>query len=167
VSNKDPVKKLKEAADEAYKLYPNSCSHSAWYVIKQYIPDQAYSPANVLLPHLAHNSRWKRVVVNELEKYVNEGVLIVGGLADPKGNGHVVVVYPGKAKMSGGYGASIDGETQQARPRGPFARVMSTSISRNWPGTMSNGDKTVWDPWGSDKKFSKVTFYRLVSSDGK
>jgi hypothetical protein len=28
-----------------------------------------------------------------------------------------------------------------------------------WPGTMSKGDKTAWDPWGSDETFKDVKFY--------
>jgi hypothetical protein len=143
----DAVQKLKNAADEAYKMHPTSCSHAGWYVIKQYLPDQGHMPANALMPHLRGSPRWKPVAVSEIDKYANQGVLVVGGLENKSGNGHVVVVYPGTPKMSGGYKAVINGEEQIVRPRGPFARCMSTSISRHWPGAMSNGDKTVWDPW--------------------
>ena len=152
--------KLKRAADEAYERYPDSCSHAVWHVMKQYILGRDYVMANALLTHLECNPRWIRVKVGELEKYVNEGVLIVGGLAEEK-NGHVVVVYPGKAKMAGGYEATINGKPGIVGEKGPYALVMSTSMGSSWPGTMSKGDKTVWDPWGNDEKFSRVKFWRF------
>ena len=156
------VEKLKSVANEAYSLYPNSCSHAVWHVIKQYIPDRVYVTANPLLLYLECDPRWKRVKVDELEKYANEGLLIIGGLAETP-NGHVVVVYPGKAKMAGGYQFTQGGKVQTVRARGPYALVMSRSMG-NWPGGMSKGDKTVLDPWGSNEKFSKVRFWRFDPS---
>jgi hypothetical protein len=32
-------------------------------------------------------------------------------------------------------------------------------MSSNWPGTLSKGDKTVWDPWADNKKFAQVEFW--------
>lgn len=156
------VEKLKSAADEAYNLYPKSCSHAVWHVMKQYIQDQVYVTANALLMHLECNPRWKRVRADELEKLANEGVLIVGGLAATP-NGHIVVVYPGKAKMAGGYNFTQAGKVQTVKARGPYALAMSTSLG-SWPGAMSRGDKTVWDPWGKDKIFADVKFWRFDPS---
>ncbi len=156
------VEKLKSAADGAYNLYPNSCSHAVWHVMKQYIPDRVYVTANPLLLYLECDPRWKQVRADELEKLANEGVLIVGGLAETP-NGHVVVAYPGKAKMAGGYTFTKAGKAQTVNARGPYALVMSRSMG-SWPGAMSRGDKTVWDPWGSDKNFSKVKFWRFDPS---
>lgn len=153
------VEKLQSAADEAYALYPKSCSHAVWHVIKQYIPDRVYVTANPLLLYLECDPRWKQVNVSELEKRASDGELIVGGLAD-KPNGHVVVVYPGKARMAGGYAFTQAGKVQTVRARGPYALVMSTSLGR-WPGAMSKGDKTVWDPWANDKIFANVKFWRF------
>ena len=159
------AKKLKSAADEAYTLHPKSCSHAVVHVMKKYIPGQEFANANDLLLHLELNPRWLRVTVGELEKYANEGALTVGGLAELP-NGHVVVVYPGKAKMAGGYTYKNKktGKIETVGPRGPYALVMSTSMSAQpdpWPGSMSKGDKTVWDPWGNNEKFSKVVFWRF------
>ena len=152
--------KLKRAADEAYDLHPKSCSHAVWHVMKQYIPGRDYVMANDLLTHLECNPRWIRVTVGELEKYANEGVLIVGGLAGEK-NGHVVVVYPGKAKPRGGFNAMVKGKLTYLPPQGPtYALLMSTSMSGSWPGTMSKGDKTVRDAW-SEEDFAKVRFWRF------
>ena len=153
---------LKTVADEAYRLYPNSCSHAVWHVMKQYIPDQKYLTANVLLTYLECDPRWQLVPVGDLEKHATNGELVVGGLIG-KPNGHVVVVYPGKASMAGGYTATVNGKPQMIRRRGPFALVMSTSLG-SWPGAMSKGDKTVWDPWGTDTKFSMVKFWRFDST---
>jgi len=153
------AEKLKSAADEAYNLYPNSCSHAVWHVMKQFIPNQPYVTANTLLMQLEGDPRWKQVQVYELEKQANEGALIVGGLTE-KPNGHVVVVYPGKAKMAGGYKAMMKGKSDTVGPKGPYALAMSRSMG-SWPGASSRGDKTVWDPWANDSKFSKVRFWRF------
>lgn len=41
---------------------------------------------------------------------------------------------------------------------GKYPPAMSTSLG-SWPGAMSDGDKTVWDPWGTDAAFAKVRFW--------
>ena len=46
------VAKLQQACDKAAALYPNSCSHSVWYVIQQYLPDQPWMNANALMDHV-------------------------------------------------------------------------------------------------------------------
>lgn len=153
------VEKLKTAADEAYALHPKSCSHAVWHVIKQYLPDQPYVVANTLLSQIAGDARWKPVSINEIEKLVNEGTLIVGGRAETT-NGHVIVVYPGAAKTAGGYPYTQGGAMKTLRPRGLYPLAMSTSLG-SWPGAVSKGDKTIWDPWANDGKFSTVKFWRL------
>ena len=67
------VEKLRGAADETYRLYPNSCSHAVWHVIKQYTPDRVYVRANSLLVYLECDLHWKPVTVPELEKFSEEG----------------------------------------------------------------------------------------------
>jgi hypothetical protein len=155
------TEKLQNAADEAYKLHPKSCSHAVWYVMKQYIPDQAYAQANALLLQLACDPRWLQVNRDGIEKAVNEGALIVGGLAD-KPNGHVIAVYPGKAKAPGGYfyKSKKTGKMMHLVKLGSYPLAMSTSIG-SWPGAVSNGDKTIWDPWADDDKFAEVKFWRF------
>lgn len=158
--NISAVDVLKKHADQAYAKYPDSCSHSVNHVIKQYLPEQAYLQANALLNELACTPRWQSVHVSEVQQLANKGELVVGGLASKNGNGHVIIIYPGQQKMAGGYTATIDGKTQTVRPRGPYPLAMSTSLG-SWPGAMSKGDKTVWDPWGTDKAFKEVKFWRL------
>ena len=73
-------------------------------------------------------------------------------------NGHVVVIYPGPKKTSGGYPITFDGKTITARSHGIFPLAMSTSLG-SWVGAMSDGTKTVWDAWGDDGKFAQVKFW--------
>jgi hypothetical protein len=55
--------------------------------------------------------------------------------------------------------------------KGKHARCMSTSITSSksmeegfWPGTMSKGDKTVWDPRAKDETFKGVKFFAAPGS---
>jgi hypothetical protein len=154
----DKAKQLRKACGEAYKSYPDSCSHSVWYVISKYKNDQQYMIANKLLDYIASSPDWKEVQLNELSQLANDGILVVGGKKE-HGNGHVIVVYPGDEKARGGY--FYEGSDVTISEKGSYARAMSTSMG-SWPGAMSNGDKTVWDAWGSDKKMITVRFWKFV-----
>lgn len=85
------------------------------------------------------------------------GKLVVGGRKE-SGNGHVIVVYPGPDQPAGGYSFDRNGETRSVRARGSYPPAMSTSLG-SWPGAMSRGDKTVWDPWANDMRFGEVRFW--------
>jgi hypothetical protein len=131
-----------------------------WYVIKQYRPEQTWKNANALVKELISSPEWKEVKVTELSRLASDGVLVVGG-ATEIGHGHVIVVYPGPEKRDGGYHyKDRKGKKVLARDHGSYALAMSTSRG-NWPGSVSNGDKTVYDPWGP-KKFYKVRFWKFV-----
>lgn len=156
------VTRLAGACHEAFRLYPNSCSHAVFHVIKQYKPTQPFMTANQLVHDLARNPEWREVSVQELASYANQGELIVGGLEEQRGHGHVVAVFPGHEAPAAGYDyTNRAGESVLLRRRGSYARVMSTSMG-HWPGAKSNGEKTVWDPWGNDDQFKKVRFWRYV-----
>jgi hypothetical protein len=157
-SNKQLVEYLKTACDEAFVAHPGSCSHSVWYVIKKYIPEQTWKNANALIKELSSSAVWQEVKAGELSKLANEGVLVVGG-ATETGNGHVIVVYPGTEKHDGGYYTTSrkTGEKVLVKSTGTYARSMSTSMG-NWVGAKSGGDKTVYDPWRD--KFYKVKFWK-------
>jgi hypothetical protein len=157
----DKGRKLRTACDEAYVQYPHSCSHAVWYVIKKYVSDQPYLTANGLIHNLTASPQWQEVQLSELSKLASDGVLVVGGAADTP-NGHVIVVYPGKEKFCGGYffKDKASGKQMKAPPDGMYALAMSTSMGR-WPGAKSNGDKTVFDPWGA-AKFEKVKFWKYI-----
>lgn len=160
-NGEDKSRKLKAACDEAYLQYPHSCSHAVWHVIKQYKPEQPYLTANGLIHNLTASTGWQEVQLSELSKLASAGVLVVGGAADAP-NGHVIVVYPGPAKLDGGYyyKSKKSGKSVKQDPHGMYALSMSTSMG-NWPGAKSNGDKTVFDPWGRDR-FKKVKFWKYI-----
>ena len=90
----------------------------------------------------------------------------MGGLKE-KEHGHVIVVCPGQEKQSGGYHYKDKrtGKNELASPHGIYARAMSTSMG-SWPGAKSNGDKTVFDPWGP-VKFKNVKFWKYVGPKDK
>lgn len=156
--------RLKTACSEAFLKFPNSCSHAVWYVLQQYIPNQPYLSANHLIASIESSSgKWQEVGLRDLSRLANDGVLVVGGAVEVP-NGHVIIVYPGKEKFSGGYSFKdkATGKMIDAEPYGSYALAMSTTMG-SWPGARSNGDKTVFDPWGS-KKFKGVRFWMYVGS---
>lgn len=152
----DPISKLKAACDAAYTKNPGSCSNSVWDVIRAIVdPNQPYMKANDLIDWLAAN--WKEVDLDAGAELARKGVVVVGGLKATT-NGHVIVIYPGANIDSGGYEYSYKGKPQTLRSHGKYPPAMSTSLGA-WPGAMSDGDKTVWDPWGTDAAFAKVKFW--------
>lgn len=156
------AEKLKNACSEAFIRYPHSCSHAVWYVLQQYITNQPYLSANHLIRYIESKPEdWKEVNLHDLSKLASDGMLIVGGAVELP-NGHVIVVYPGKEKFSGGYffNDKLTGKSVKAQPYGTYALSMSTSMG-NWPGAISNGDKTVLDPWGANK-FKGVKFWMYI-----
>lgn len=151
--------KLKKACDQAYDMFPGSCSHAVWHIISQYIPTQNWMDANALMAHIKGQRHWKQVQLAELGRLAREGSLVVGGKTET-GNGHVIAVYPGPDRPAGGYAYTKDGKQETLRTRGAYAAALSTSLGA-WPGAKSKGDKTVWDPWANDAKFAQVTFWKL------
>lgn len=161
----EKVEKLKQACDRAYVTYGSSCSHAVWYVISQYDPSQRWMDANQLVGYLATSAKWKPVELRELSKLASQGTLIVGGLKQNSGHGHVIVVYPGPEKPSGGFQFRRAGERMVTQSSsGSYARAMSTS-SGSWPGARSFGDKTVRDAWGHEG-FPLVKFWKYVGDGG-
>jgi hypothetical protein len=173
LDNKRAVDALKKACDEAYKKYSSSCSHAVWQVLKELVDqDTKWLEANHLVHYLSTNtSFWTEVTVDDGWGLAQKGMAVVGGLqATP--NGHVIVIYPGDKIESGGYlYTSIDTKsnkpkTEKLRSHGRYPRALSTSKGP-WPGAMSKGDKTVWDPWASDDTFEDVTFWVSKGMGGK
>jgi len=158
-----PKDKLQDACDDAAHIYRNSCSHAVWYVIRKYIPEQKWMNANSLVDEISDSDDWEEVKVSELSKLANEGILVVGGLRET-GHGHVIVVYPGPEKRDGGYYYTdkVTGKRVLAKDHRNYALAMSTTMG-DWPGAKSNGDKTVYDAWGS-RKFSNVKFWKYKDS---
>ncbi|GFO60541.1 hypothetical protein GMST_28660 [Geomonas silvestris] len=156
---KDMSRNLAIACQEAYAAYLNSCSHSVWYVISKYKPSQPYMMANQLIDYLSSSPEWHEVPLSEVTEAARMGRLVVGGLKG-KEHGHVVVVYPGQERPRGGYiyTPKRTGKPTKLASKGMYPLSMSTSMG-TFPGSKSNGDKTVWDAWGSDVSFEQVRFW--------
>jgi hypothetical protein len=154
---------LKAACDAAYDANMQSCSNAVWDVIKAvWKKDEPYRTANDLITEMT--AKWSDVDIELGYSLANLGKVVVGGkTAVP--NGHVVVIYPGSKILNGGYQYYWPKTKTYLTLTGKdlYPRALSTSISfgrtNAWPGTMSKGDKTVWDPWGSDTAFADVTFW--------
>lgn len=153
--------KLRDACDEAYNRYPKSCSHAVWSLILAFVPNQPYMVANDLIDFLSTSPNWQEVTLAELSVLATQGELIVGG-AKADGHGRVIGVYPGDEKPRGGFYVTDKrtGKQVRARETGSYARAMSTTLG-SYPGAMSNGDKTVRDPW-SEQAFGNVKFWRYI-----
>jgi hypothetical protein len=158
------AQKLSQVAKRAFQLYPGNCSGAVHYVITQLVnPASQYRLANQLLQWFASpHSGWQQVkTLKEASALADQGKVVVGGLMNPTGHGHVIIVLPGPWKPAGGYYAH-----GQLMPRfGLYPPAMSTAWSppgqAPWPGAVSDGDKTVFDPWFNTNKitFNKVKFW--------
>lgn len=159
------VSNLKQACDDAYAKYSNSCSHAVWFIVTTILDSKfSWLDANHLVDFLGASAYWKDVSVDEGWRLAQQGVVVIGGLKKSGGHGHVIVIYPGDKKTSGGYAYTYRDKktgrdkTEILRSHGVYPRALSTSIG-SWPGAKSRGDKTVWDPWASDEIFSDVGFW--------
>lgn len=153
------AKKLQESCNSAYDSHQTSCSHSVWAVIKDLVNEkEPYREANDLVDYL--DSHWTEINLDVGFDLANKGKVVVGGTKEIGGHGHVVVIYPGDKKGNGGYlyYYAKAKKNIMLRTTGFYPRVMSTSMG-SWPGARSRGDKTVWDPWGSDDAFKAVCFW--------
>ncbi|MHB1303882.1 MAG: hypothetical protein ACYCZB_10470 [Acidiphilium sp.] len=158
------AQQLTQIASEAFRLYPGNCSGAVHYVITKLVdPKTPYRLANQLMQHFAvPNSGWHKVnTLKEASTLADQGKVVVGGLMEPGGHGHVIIVLPGPWKPAGGYVA--DGRMMPHF--GLYPPAMSTAWSppgkQPWPGAISDGDKTIFDPWFNTNKitFDKVTFW--------
>jgi hypothetical protein len=158
----EAVEKLKAACLAAYDKHKGSCSHAVNAVIREMLGlDETGWPhrqANALIAFLDGSAEWTVVELDRGYELAQHGVPVIGGKAETGTNGHVVVIYPGAKKPRGGYTFSKDGGLKTVASKGLYPLAMSTSIG-SWPGALSKGDKTVWDPWGNDAAFAQVRFW--------
>lgn len=132
------VARLNRAAQEAFEQYKRDCSRAVWSMLRDLgNPAEPYRTANQLMAEVARpGSGWREVSMQEASDLANKGKLVIGGLADPTGNGHVVGVMPGPMRPAGGFNGipfspdvfppSLSGSIgnwprgdQQRRPHGP------------------------------------------------
>jgi len=152
-----PAQTLQAAEEAAYDLSPNDCSHAVWELLKRTgSPEEPYRTANDFMSMVAKpDSGWRQVTVDEASRLANEGKVVIGGLAVPGDNGHILVVTPGPLRPAGGFKAGKDWILPTPDKYPP---AMSGSSNNDWPGTRSRGEKTVYDAWRS-KDYPKVTFW--------
>jgi hypothetical protein len=84
--------------------------------------------------------------LKKASELAGQGKVVVGGMAEPSGHGHVIIVLPGRWKPADGYMA--DGRLMPFV--GLFPPAMSTALAppghKPWPAAVSDGDKTAYDP---------------------
>jgi len=128
-----PAQVLADKCHEAYVAHPKSCSHSAIYVIRALV-----------------DPKFPQLVANDLVDHLTKGKVAIAGRKEA-GHGHVCVFYPGPRKTAGGYSGWPP--TTEVYPL-----AMSTSLG-TWAGAISDGDKTVFDPWFKRSTFEEVKFW--------
>jgi hypothetical protein len=156
--NATAVEKLTKACDTAYESNLTSCSNAVWDVIKAvHDPKQEYKQANQLIDWMTIN--WSSVTLDDGFSAANLGAVVVGGKKETT-NGHVIIIYPGPRILNGGYQYFWKaGKKYLMMPRKTqYPACLSTSMG-SWPGALSCGEKTVWDPWANDAKFKEVEFF--------
>jgi hypothetical protein len=116
---------------------------------------------------------WDNVSLEDGFALANQGVVVVGGLANSQGHGHVIVIYPGTKIPGGGYTYWYPktNKFEFCSHLVCFPGALSTrygsavAMPRDWPGSLSCGDKTVWDPWGRNDLFDQVEFFTPKTED--
>ena len=156
MAEKQAIKVLHGYCDEAYKLYQRNCSGAVRHVAKQMGYPLPELSANQLIDYFKI-AGWNEVDESRAQSFADAGRLVVAGKKEP-GSGHVVVVLPGGMANSGGYEfVNKKGTTVTAANRGLYPRSCSTS-SGNWPGALSDGDKSVRDAW-TESDYKKVRYW--------
>ncbi len=139
-------------ATEAYKLYPKNCSGAVhWVIVNMVDPQMPPLVANDLMGYFASPANgWRQVLsIQEASDLANRGIVVVAGKATHGGYGHVIIVLPGPWKPAGGY--------LGIPKNGSYPPAMSTSIG-TWAGAVSNGDKTIRDPW-TETDWKSVSYW--------
>jgi hypothetical protein len=159
---------LKKACDESFSYAPaaKSCSHAVWYVVQKLINSkEPLRTANDWIDYMTQSDSWRQVTADEGWKLANQGKVVIGGRKENP-NGHVIVIYPG-TKIGGGgykypYKNKITGKMEELvmGPHGMLPRALSRSMGA-WPGAVSDGEKSVYDPWANEVAFAQVKFWTM------
>ena len=166
---KQKVDALTKACDEAFDYPPaeKSCSHAVWYVVQKLINSkEPLRTANDWVTYMSSSKEWREVSVDDGWKLANQGKVVIGGKQDLSGNGHVIVIYPGDKIGGGGYKYNYYNKATKKTmelvmgTHGMLPRALSRSMG-SWPGATSDGDKSVYDPWGNDAAFQQVKFWTM------
>ena len=167
-ATKAKVEALKKACDEAFDYPPakTSCSHAVWYVVQKLInPKEPLRVANEWIDYMSTSKQWREVTLEEGWQLANQGKVVVGGKKE-SGHGHVILIYPGDKIGGGGYKYNwtnkVTGKTVELTmgTHGMMPRALSRSMGP-WPGAVSDGDKSVYDPWPREDAFAQVKFWTM------
>jgi hypothetical protein len=125
------AKDLKSTADDAFKSYADNCSGSVAEVASKGfdISDLNGKQANDQVGFM--DSNWDFVDGRTAQDLANKGELVVAGLKNPNGDGHVAVVVPGQGS---------------SKPDGKFYPNVEGGGGTNGK---SDGSKTAGDVWPS------------------
>ncbi len=137
--------RLTAAAHMGFANHPYNCSGSireALYQLQIYVPPNA--DANELMAFFTQN--WQRVTMERGAELANRGKVVVGGLIEKGGHGHVQLVLPGGLV-----------EQTQHGVKGAYPRSMSGGIGP-WAKARSDGNYTVRDAW-KPNDWELVTFW--------
>ncbi len=151
---------LKSACAVGRTTFPADCSGAAKSIASQLAYTLPDLTANQLVDYFNESKNgWTIVDETRAQTLADAGKLVIAGKKGSP-NGHVVVVYPGAKKKSGGY-TYIDkksGKQMTAADHGLYPRACSSSLG-GWPGGVSDGDKTVFDSWGSGVNYVGVRYW--------
>jgi len=125
------------------------CSGCVKYMAGAVGVDLPDDDANALIDYMAAN--WTVVTKDQAQAYADQGRFVVAGKKDTP-HGHIVVVLPGGPVESGGYVSDRGRSRGQTLPsKGKYPRACSMSSSTHpWPGAISQGEYSTFDPWYSD-----------------
>jgi hypothetical protein len=142
-----PAQRLLAAGQAAYDEFPNDCSGAVKELLRlTHTPGKPLKDANDFMAMVAKtDSGWRQVTMEEASRLADEGKVVIGGLANPKGHGHLDTVMPGAWHPAGGFTV---GNTRMPPTPEQYPPAMSGSSNTSWPGTHSRGEKTVYDARG-------------------
>jgi hypothetical protein len=145
-------------------MNPGNCSGAVyWVVINMVDPAMPNLLANQMMGFFANPMNgWRQVKdINEASSLANRGIVVVAGKPEnqPGKHGHVIIVLPGPWKPAGGYMANGSLMPHVGLYPPAMSTAWSSPGSSPWPGAVSNGDKTIYDPWYNREAFRQVTFW--------
>ena len=131
-------KRFGESTAAAYQQYSWDCSHYLQAFLKNMgFVDTPYRTTNEFMGFVQRiDSGWKQVTAEEAVRRSAEGHVVVAGLAQAGGSGHIAVVGPQMIP------ASLVGDH-------PMSPQMFSGASSNWAGARSQGEHSVADEWDS------------------
>jgi hypothetical protein len=143
----DYRKRFDAATAAAYQQYSHDCSHYLQTFLQSMgVADTRYRTANEFMNEVQQkDSGWTSVTEQEAVEQSAAGHIVVAGLAQSSGSGHVAVVGP----------RMIPATLARRHPMSP--QVFSGATS-SWPGTRSQGEHSVADGW-PNLDLPKITYW--------